>query len=110
MKNRREIEKWMNQKGEFSLTELIVKCNGWTCECCGSDKDLDAYHLTESERSDSGYTVVNSTSENLICLCKKCYRRFHKNALEALRHMTKPQVFKKGSNDPRIERYCGNQN
>lgn len=109
LKKRREIEKWMGEKGEFYLTELIVKCHGWTCECCGSDKDLDAYHFVESETCDDGHVVVNSCNENLICLCPSCYKKYHNDAVEALRHMTNPQIFKTPESDPRIKKYCGKQ-
>lgn len=106
IKKRMEIYKWMSEKGEFYLTELIAKINGWSCECCGSDKNLDAYHLSKPEKDRDGRTIVYSTNENLVCLCPACYKKYHGNAVEALRHMTNPQVFKSTENDPRIRRYC----
>lgn len=104
---RREIERWMEEKGEFYLTELIAKCFGWTCECCGSDKDLDAYALNSNwEKDENGMMIHDHRNENLICLCPKCYKKYHENPIEALHHMTNPQIFKFHAKDPRLEKYC----
>lgn len=110
MANRRkisEVERWMKKKVSVSMTELIVQCNGWTCECCGSDSNLDAYELnTDHIKDENGNTVFDHRNENLICLCPQCYRKYNGNTVEALRHMQNPQIFSGKSYDPRIERYC----
>ena len=103
----RELEKWVDRKGSVNLTELVVKCNGWTCECCGSNKDLDAYHLKPGpETGEDGRPFVDSRSNNLICLCPRCFRKYHGNPVEALRNMTNPQIFKDSASDPRLKKYC----
>ena len=106
LKRNMDIQKWANEKGEFYITELLAKYYGWSCECCGSEKDLDAYHLSEFETDQAGHIIVDSRNENLICLCPACYRKYHENAVEALRHMTNPQVFKASEDDPRVKKYC----
>ena len=104
---RREIERWMEQKSEFSITELIVKCSGWTCECCGSRKDLDAYALNQDWETDgNGGTIIDHRNANLICLCPRCYKKYHENPVEALHNMTNPQIFVPPVADPRLEKYC----
>lgn len=104
----REIESWIYSRGGMVyLTELVVKCHGWTCECCGSDRDLDAYMLEDKEEKNAdGFRILNHTNENLICLCPHCYKKYGENAVSALRHMTNPQVFKPPMKDPRIEKFC----
>lgn len=89
------------------ISKVIAQSKGWTCECCGSNKHLDTYRLcTDAFIDEEGKPVMDFRNANLICLCGSCYRKYKKNAVDALRHITNPQVFECGEFDPRIEKYC----
>ena len=49
----------------------VLERDGWSCQVCGSYKNLEVHH--KEFRSHQG----SDTEENLITLCNSCHRATH---------------------------------
>jgi len=54
-----------------ALRRRVLERDGWRCQSCGSQSDLQVHHL--KPRSQLGHDAL----ENLITLCVGCHRRQH---------------------------------
>ena len=65
----RESDMWKTIAG-------LVKCEaGYKCSLCGSTERLEAHHNTYENH---GYEWLY-WRHDLVCLCRECHERFHKN-------------------------------
>jgi 5-methylcytosine-specific restriction endonuclease McrA len=53
------------------LRELVLRRDGWRCQCCGTKSNLEVHH--KEFRSQCG----DDSEENLITLCARCHSRVH---------------------------------
>ena len=53
------------------LCRQVLRRDGWRCQRCGSQTELQVHHL--QARSQSG----DDSELNLITLCAACHRRIH---------------------------------
>jgi 5-methylcytosine-specific restriction endonuclease McrA len=58
-----------------NFREKVLKRDNYTCQICGSRKNLEAHHLVP--RSRGGSNVV----ENGITLCKECHKAVHEGKI-----------------------------
>ena len=56
------------------INELILHKE--VCELCGSDTNLDIHHIDENWQ--------NNNFDNLICLCRSCHMKEHRNKKEVM--------------------------
>ncbi len=54
-----------------ALRKQALERDGWRCQSCGSQRDLQVHHV--KPRSQLGHDAL----ENLITLCVGCHRRQH---------------------------------
>jgi len=59
-----------------NFREKVLKRDGYTCQICGSKKNLEAHHIVP--RSKGGTNLV----ENGITLCKDCHRAVHEGKIK----------------------------
>lgn len=72
----------------------VKKANGYTCDICGSTKELHSHHLYNY----ADYTKLRYDISNGVCLCRQCHiAGFHKQY--GRKNNTKEQYeeFKKGN-------------
>ena len=61
-----------------NFREKVLKRDGYTCQICGSKKNLEAHHIVP--RSKGGTNLV----ENGITLCKECHRAVHEGKIRII--------------------------
>jgi 5-methylcytosine-specific restriction endonuclease McrA len=61
------LDSWLWKDKE----KLILEMFNYTCQECGSKKNLQVHHLTYD-------SVCNENSHDVIVLCKKCHEKKHK--------------------------------
>ena len=61
----------MRRKSSREFTEAVRKHFGYTCQMCGSKKNLTVHHVLE--RSKGGKDVI----ENACLLCRPCHDSVH---------------------------------
>ena len=54
-------------------SKLIKEASNFTCECCGSKKDLASHHFLPFKY----YPFLRIDLKNGICLCSKCHNKYH---------------------------------
>ena len=54
-----------------NLRQLVLRRDGWRCQCCGTMSNLEVHH--KQFRSHSG----DDSEENLITLCVDCHGEMH---------------------------------
>jgi 5-methylcytosine-specific restriction endonuclease McrA len=53
------------------LRELVLRRDGWRCQCCGTKTNLEVHH--KEFRSQGGL----DSEENLVTLCAACHESVH---------------------------------
>lgn len=61
------------------IRKQALERDSYTCQNCGSDKDLHVHHVTP--RWDGGGNEL----QNLMTLCRNCHEKLHQEAMEALK-------------------------
>lgn len=57
------------------MVTQVLNRDGWTCQLCGSRRDLQVHHLRF--RSQGG----DDTPTNLLTLCRRCHAELHARRL-----------------------------
>jgi 5-methylcytosine-specific restriction endonuclease McrA len=55
------------------LRTQVLQRDGWRCQRCGSFINLQVHHIRPRSR------LGDDTEANLITLCAKCHRNFHRS-------------------------------
>jgi 5-methylcytosine-specific restriction endonuclease McrA len=62
----------LNTENYRALRKQVLERDGWSCQWCGSLRNLEVHHRTFRSR------LGDDTAENLITLCADCHRAEHK--------------------------------
>lgn len=67
--------KIIRRSTELKHMKKEVRSRDIHCQCCGEqDKKLQVHHILPLSR----YPELSCDSSNMICLCKECHDRYHK--------------------------------
>jgi 5-methylcytosine-specific restriction endonuclease McrA len=61
----------LDPKSYKKLWKQILDRDGWRCQQCGSQKNLQVHHIQFRSR------LGNDQGDNLITLCAVCHKRLH---------------------------------
>ena len=66
-----------NESKSIKWRRAVFERDNWTCQKCGSKKDLNAHHI----KSYAKFPKLRYRLNNGITLCKKCHIEIHKKKL-----------------------------
>jgi hypothetical protein len=68
------FKRYTSRESQPALRKLVLERDNWTCQKCGSTKDLHCHHFEGIEIN----PVESADIDNCITLCKKCHKEVHK--------------------------------